>query len=182
MIISALDDKFNDGILMLLRISFVFFSCFMLSGYTMATKNKVIYGYVEKVTLVDKNLILSAKLDTGAKTASLFATNISQMTINGVNYLNFTVPSKQGNISFVAEYLGKVKIKVRAGERNQLPLQAFKRPVVLMRLKMGNNERLIPVNLTDRKHFIYPLLLGRDAINAFDGIVDPGSAFNLKTR
>jgi len=147
----------------------------------MAAENKIIYGYVEKATLVDKGLVLSAKLDTGAKSASLNAVDIEEVDQNGIAYLRFTVPGKQGNVSFKSEYIGKVHIKVRAGEHSQSRVAPIKRPVVLMRIKIGDIERTIPVNLTNRKRFIYPLLLGRDAIKAFSGLVDPASTFTLKS-
>jgi hypothetical protein len=154
----------------------------MLSGFTMAAENKIIYGYVEKATLVDKRLSVSAKLDTGAKSASLSAIDIQEVTLNGVNYLRFIVPSKQGNVSFMSEYIGKVKIKVRAGENMESKAEPIKRPVVLIRVQLGDLVRTIPVNLTNRKRFIYPLLLGRDAINAFSGLVDPSTSFTLKPK
>lgn len=162
------------------RIFILFF--FMFSGCVMANEQKIIYGYVEKATLVDKNLTLSAKLDTGAKSASLSAIDIEEISIDGKPYLRFTVPSKQGLVQFTAEYIGKVKIKVRSGESLQTPLRPIRRPVVLMRLKIGDLERVIPINLTNRKRFIYPLLLGRDAINAFSGLIDPSTAFTLRAK
>ncbi|RAP37496.1 hypothetical protein B1207_04800 [Legionella quinlivanii] len=152
----------------------------LMSGSLMAAEKKIVYGYVEKALLVDKNLTVSAKLDTGAKSASLSAINIQPIIKDGKQYLQFTVPSKQGNVDFIAEYLGKVRIKVRAGEHLAGKLEPIRRPVVLMRIRMGNVEQQIPVNLTNRKRFIYPLLLGRDAINAFSGLVDPSSAFRIK--
>jgi hypothetical protein len=145
---------------------------------------KIVYGFVEKAILVDKNLSLSAKLDTGAKSASLSAIDIHQIKKDGKTYLQFTVPSKQGEVEFIAEYLGRVNIKTRVGEhlKDQPKHKYLKRPVVLMRIKMGNIIKDIPVNLTNRKRFIYPLLLGRDAINAFSGLVDPSTAFINRTE
>jgi len=154
----------------------------LLSGYTMAAQEKIVYGYVEKATLVDKGLVLSAKLDTGAKSASLSAIKIEEFEKDGKTWLRFIVPSKEGDVQFTAEYLGKVKIKVRAGELSKLKPEPIKRPVVLMRIRIGNIEQTIPVNLTNRKRFIYPLLLGRDAIKAFSGLVDPSTAFNLRNN
>ncbi len=58
-----------------------------LSGQSMAYDTKQIYGYVEKATLVDKNLTLSAKLDTGALSASLSAIDIVKFEKNGLPYL-----------------------------------------------------------------------------------------------
>lgn len=159
----------------------------LYTGYTgplMANTTPQIYGYVEKITLVDKELTLSAKLDTGAKTASLSATNITEINVKGVPYLRFTVPSKSGNYTFECEYVGKVKIKVRAHESNQGDSKPapIRRPVVLINLKLGDKVRSIRVNLTNRKRFIYPLLLGRDAIIGFNGAVDPALTFTEKNK
>ncbi|ETO94497.1 ATP-dependent zinc protease family protein [Legionella oakridgensis] len=163
---------------------FIFFFWILLIGHVMASNEKTIYGYIEKATLVSENLTLSAKLDTGAKSASLNATHISKIEIDGKPYLRFIVPSKEGDIIFKCEYAGDVNIKARVGERHAEPLlrQAIKRPVVLMKIKIANKERLIRVNLTNRKHFTYPLLLGREAIIAFDGIIDPSLTYTIKTK
>lgn len=153
----------------------VFLLWSLLAGNIMANNEKIVYGFIEKATLVDKDLTLSAKLDTGAKSASLNATNINEVEIDGKTYLNFTVPSKEGDIQFKCEYVGEVSIKMRLSEAKATPLlkKSFRRPVVLMRIKLAEKERVIRVNLTNRKRFIYPLLLGREAIIAFDGIIDP---------
>jgi hypothetical protein len=152
------------------------------SGFSMAAATKIIYGYVEKATLVDKGMVLSAKLDTGAKSASLSAANIREIVQGGKTFLNFTVLGKNEEIEFTSEYLGKVKIKMRDGENSSNKLASIKRPVVLMNLQIGDKVRKIPVNLTNRKRFNYPLLLGRDAIIAFDGLIDPSHAFLIKSE
>jgi hypothetical protein len=159
---------------MRVRVLLLFFWS-LLAGYTMASNEKTVFGFIEKVTLVDKNLTLSAKLDTGAKSASLNATQIKEISINGKPYLSFIVPSKAGDIAFQCEYVGDVNIKMRAQEAPLHPLlrKSIQRPVVMMRINLAGNERMIRVNLTNRKRFIYPLLLGREAIIAFDGVVDP---------
>lgn len=152
----------------------------LLVGVAMADQGKVIYGYIEKATLVDKDLTLSAKLDTGAKSASLNAKQITEIDIDGNPYLKFIVPSREGDIPFTCIYLGEVKIKARVGEKNHpLLKKSIQRPVVQMRIRLNGKERLIRVNLTNRKRFIYPLLLGREAIIAFDGIIDPNLRYTL---
>lgn len=162
----------------------VLFSIFwLIAGFAMANDEKNVYGYIEKASLVDKNLYLPAKLDTGAKTASLNATNIVETQIGEKKYLHFTVPTQDGDVLFKSECVGKVNIKIRAFESHFAPSikKTIKRPVVMMTIKLGNLERLIRVNLTNRKRFIYPLLLGREAINAFNGIVDPNLTYTIKT-
>lgn len=166
-------------------MKFIKLSCLLLLfyvGHLMAGYHKITYGFVERAVLVDKHLLLTAKMDTGAKSASLSAIDITSYNKNGVTYLHFTVPTKTKHVEFDAEYVGEVKIKVRAGERKAHPHRTapLKRPIVLVRIQVGNIERMIPVNLTNRKRFNYPLLLGRDAIKAFNGIIDPSTKFTAK--
>ncbi|WP_133131196.1 ATP-dependent zinc protease [Legionella yabuuchiae] len=167
-----------------MRLLFFFLFNLLTFGSAMADNDKIVYGYVEKAVLVDQNLLISTKLDTGAKSASLNAINIREITQDDKTYLNFIVPTKEGDLEFTAEYVGNVKIKVRTGEKQANPLlrSTHKRPLVLMKIRLGEKERLIRVNLANRKNFIYPLLLGREAIVAFDGIVDPSKTYTVKTK
>ncbi|CAM4385426.1 MAG: hypothetical protein LEGION0403_FIIPPAGN_02608 [Legionella sp.] len=97
--------------------------------------------------------------------------------------MRFTVPTKTGEYLFEGEYKGRVKIKVRAGENDGLlPHAPIKRPVVLLAIQLGDQVKTIKVNLTNRKRFNYPLLLGRDAIIAFNGAIDPALTFTVKTQ
>jgi len=139
---------------------------------------KIIYGYVENVMLAEKNLVLPAKLDTGAKSASLNAINIERIKKHGKIYLRFLVPGKWHDTQFECEYIGKTRIKLRKSEWG--PQAEFtRRPVVLMHVIVGAKEQQIRVNLTDRRHFAYPLLLGREAIMAFDGLIDSSVKYRL---
>ncbi|RUR13522.1 RimK/LysX family protein [Legionella sp. km772] len=165
-----------------MRLIWAFFVLISLWIDPLMARNAVHnFGFVEKATLVDKELTLSAKLDTGAKSASLNATHITEIDIDGVPYLRFTVPTKEKDYVFECRYIGKVKIKVRANEANPSAVASapIKRPVVLLNVQLGDQIKAIRVNLTNRKRFIYPLLLGRDAIIAFNGAVDPALTFTL---
>jgi hypothetical protein len=173
--------KVNEDLMRSIRALFIFTS--LLAGPVMAKNEVQTYGYVEKAVLVDKKVILSAKLDTGAKSASLNATHITEFDMNGVPHLRFTVPTKDKDYIFECPYIGKVKIKVRANEGYPGAVTTpIKRPVVMLTVQLGDKVRSIRVNLTNRKRFIYPLLLGRDAIIAFDGAVDPALTFTVKNK
>ena len=150
----------------------------------MANSEKTTYGFIEKATLVQHNLTLSAKLDTGAKSASLNAVKITEVELGGKPYLRFIVPSKEGDVAFECAYVGKVEIKIRTGESqiSSLLRRSIKRPVVMMPIRLDGKERMIRVNLTNRRRFIYPLLLGREAISAFGGVVDPGAKYTTINR
>ncbi len=166
------------------RVSFLL--CFvMLWGNAFAdaaVQSKMVYGYLEQVQLVDNKLILKAKLDTGAKSASLYAKRIRQVERNGKPFLSFVVPTKNGEIPFICPYVGEVSIKARSGEIAGVRIKNpyIKRPVVSMPIQLGNETRTIRVNLANRKRFAYPLLLGREAVVAFNGLIDPSQKFTLK--
>lgn len=145
---------------------------------------KTTFGFVEKVNLLEHNVLLSAKLDTGAKSSSLNAVDITKITIDNKKYIHFRIPGIDK--WFTCEYLGKVKIKPRVDEVgkpvNDEEFKPWRRPVVLMKVRLGSEERTIRINLTNRSHFIYPVLLGRDAIIAFDGVIDPSLKFTRKIQ
>ncbi len=162
----------------------LFFVCVFFSGQILAhsaVHSKIVYGYLERATLLDNKLTLKAKLDTGAKSASLYAKRIRHVDIKGKSYLQFIVPTKTGDMPFTCEHVGDVSIKARSGEIGGVRIKNpfMKRPVVNMPIRLGNETRTIRVNLANRKRFTYPLLLGREALVAFNGMVDPGKKFTL---
>lgn len=164
----------------------LFLFCALLFGQVWASEavqSKAVYGYLERAVLVDKPLMLKAKLDTGANSASLYAKRIRHIDIKGKPFVRFVVPTKTGDIPFTVPYLGEVSIKARSGEVGGVRIKNpfIKRPVVSMRVQLGHEVRMIRVNLANRKRFAYPLLLGREALIAFHAVVDPGQKFTLNT-
>ncbi|MCC5791191.1 MAG: ATP-dependent zinc protease [Legionellaceae bacterium] len=146
------------------------------------SSEKQIYGYVEKVWLKDIDHSVSAKLDTGARSASLSAIDIREIEENDQIWLLFKVPGKNGSVELKRPYVGTVKIKQRSEEKIKGHAAHAHRPVVLMTMRIGDKERSIKVNLTNRKRFIYPLLLGREAIKEFNGMVDPSLTYTVKIK
>lgn len=142
---------------------------------------KMIYGYLERASLPDKALTLKAKLDTGAKSASLHAVHIHYITLDDKPYVSFVVPTKKGDVLFTYPHVGDVSIKARSGEVAGVRIKSpfIRRPVVMMPIRLGQATQTIRVNLANRKRFRYPLLLGREALIAFNGMVDPAKKFTI---
>jgi hypothetical protein len=68
------------------------------------SKNPVIIGFREWISLTDLNLIaLKAKIDTGAKTSSLHAFDIRRVKRSGVSWVRFKVHPIQKNQDLVVE-------------------------------------------------------------------------------
>lgn len=156
--------------------------CFFLSlislGQVIASSNKTIYGYVEKVSIGPGNWVVKAKLDTGAVMASLDAIHIKVVKEKDERWVHFEIPRLEGNIKLKRKLVRFVRIKARNGEQKRgLFHTAIRRPVVNMELTIGRATQLIEVNLANRENFNYPLLLGRRPLVKFNVVVDPAKTF-----
>ena len=151
---------------------------FFFSIQTLAESQNTEYGYLEPIYLADGQLELHAKLDTGAKTASLYATNIKIYTHGKQKWVRFTITKTKTSsaISIQRPLLKLSKIKMRALSKGHADI----RPVVSMTICLGNKLKKVSVNLANREGFNYPLLLGRDAIIEFNGIINPAKSFTKK--
>jgi hypothetical protein len=128
---------------------------------------QTIVGGDTKVTLLPQHIILLAKIDTGADSASLDARQIKLYRRANQQWVHFKVPLFDGclqNVSY--PILRWAKIKNRTHEH------AKARPVILIRVQIGSVTRTIETNLTNRQHFKYRLLLGKNAIKTFHFLID----------
>ncbi|WP_087018251.1 RimK/LysX family protein [Thaumasiovibrio subtropicus] len=115
-------------------------------------------GYVEKVMIDD--LTFPAKLDTGADVSSLSATDIELFEQDGKTWVTFTYQNAQGDEKvFTEKVVNKMRVRPRPGE------QATVRPVIRIKVRMGDVVESINVNLRDRSDFEYSMILGRNFLN-----------------
>lgn len=136
---------------------------------------KSVYGLNEYVRLFDIDLQLAAKLDTGAKTASLSARDIERFKRDGESWVRFYLAIDEAHDYPIERPLARIsKIKRRAGDYDPEESKSYTaRPVIEMDVCMGNTLQNIEVNLTDRSAFQYPLLIGSEALKRFTALVDP---------
>jgi hypothetical protein len=130
---------------------------------------KQVYGWIEDVLIDPQHALkLPAKLDTGADTTSLDARNIRRTRREGEDYVRFVVtePATGESVELEKPFVRAVRIKATNG------YDAGRRVVVRMRLCIGDRSRSVEVNLVDRAHYDYPLLLGRNALRDV-AVIDP---------
>ncbi|MBA1262137.1 retropepsin-like aspartic peptidase RloA [Stutzerimonas sp. NM35] len=141
--------------------------------------DKTIYGLNEHVALPDFGLEVPAKLDTGAQTASLSASDITRFKRNGESWVRFYLAIDSAHSHPIERPLARIsKIKRRAGDFDPEEEKTYTaRPVIELELCMGKALRTIEVNLTDRSAFQYPLLIGSDALTRFGALVDPSLTY-----
>ncbi len=130
-----------------------------------------IFGWVERVKLLDGDLAVDALLDTGAQNSSLDATNIRRFRRGGQRLVRFTVtdPESQDELTLEKPLVRNVRIIRHDGNHQR-------RPVIKLPVCLGGKLREVEVNLIDRSQLTYPMLLGRSALKDF-ALVDSGQRF-----
>ena len=137
---------------------------------------KTIIGCEEWLSLDDIKIpAIKARVDSGAKTSAIQASNIKRITRNGEAWVTFDVNPIQDNLSLNVSCESKVIdtriIRSSSGESQ-------KRYVIKTKLKLGLEEFEIELNLADRDGMEYRMLLGREAIiNRY--LVDASKSFVL---
>jgi hypothetical protein len=129
---------------------------------------KQVYGWIEDVLIDPAHALkLPAKLDTGADTTSLDARNIRRARRDGEDYVRFIVtePVSGQTVELEKPFVRAVRIKAHGSA-------TARRVVVRMRICIGDRSRSVEVNLVDRAHYEYPLLLGRNALRDV-AMIDP---------
>lgn len=135
---------------------------------------KTIAGYVERIRLLPWNHEVKAKLDTGAETSSLHATDIKRTKVAGRSWVRFTavLDSESGPRRVVVErpLVRRVRIKsARSGSFDH-------RYSVELELCFDGRRHQAEFTLADRDDMLYPVLLGRRFL-AGVAVVDSGEVF-----
>jgi hypothetical protein len=119
-------------------------------------EEKQIFGWVEKVCLSPEKMIIKAKLDSGANTASLNAIDLEEFEREGKAWVRFKVmdPETGKKVPFERPVERHVRIKEHGGGYQR-------RPVVTVRVCLGRTCRDAEMSLVNRTHFNYQILLGR---------------------
>ena len=121
-------------------------------------KEKVLIGRVEWVSLPDIKIKLKARIDTGAKTTSMHAVNIEEVEQRGEKFVRFQTVDSDGK---VVELVRKVGTTQRVSNTAGF---VSRRYVIKEKIKMGNIEKEILINLNDRSKMEYKFLIGRNVL------------------
>lgn len=126
-------------------------------------------GWREWIGLPDLGIAtIKAKLDTGARTTALHATNIKTITRDGERWVEFVVPQEKRH-KCAARILDERDIKNTSG-------RAELRLVIETTLVLGQRRWTIEVSLADRKQMEFEVILGRTALRGHRLLVNPGKS------
>lgn len=116
-----------------------------------------IVGAIEWAKIEPADIWLEARIDTGAESTSVHAEDIQLVEKDGKRFVRFVLVDPKSGNSYQQEIRlrRRVIIKQTAGPSE-------KRYVVKMWVTLGDVKSRIDVNLSDRKDFEFPLLIGRN--------------------
>jgi len=153
----------------------------VISMPTLADEQPDLYGRYELIKLPALGQTLKAKMDTGAMTASLSAKDIEPFKRDGEDWVRFRLAVEGAEDTLYEHPLVRIaEIKKRAEEAGDSASQEVaysQRPVIEMPICLGDEERTIEVNLTDRSTFSYPLLIGASAMRDLGAAVNPAERY-----
>jgi hypothetical protein len=125
---------------------------------------------------VKPELVLRAKLDTGARTSSIHATNIEQIEIDGKKWIKFTITNHNDEKSIRVRHKAPLvrisKVKNDSGGLDE-------RYVVPLTFQIGDQKLEGEFNLNDREQMTCSMLIGRNLLMQL-GMVDAGRIDLLK--
>jgi hypothetical protein len=116
-----------------------------------------IVGAVERVKVEPGELLLEARIDTGAETTSIHAEDIVLVEKDGKRYVRFTLLDETSGEPLPMELRLRRRVLIKQHGR-----EPERRYVVRMWLTLGDHRSRVDVTLSDREDFEYPLLVGRN--------------------
>ncbi len=121
--------------------------------------NLILFGRAEYVYLADIKKRLSARIDTGATTSSINATDIQRFERDGKKWVRFVIPYPDGKTSETIEKpLKRDALIKRHGA------ESIRRPIIMLRVRIGPISTVCEFSLTDRSKFEFPVLIGRNVL------------------
>ena len=104
---------------------------------------------VEKVYIEPGKQTLDGRIDTGANSTSLDAPDLEVVNEDGQDWATFKINGKPVRSKVVNYVL--IKQHGAASQR---------RPVIMLKVTLGNVTQAVPTTLTDRSNFKYKILIG----------------------
>lgn len=153
---------------------FVFLTILSFSPVSVADDKvtiQQIYSWKEYVRVYPSGMQFKAKLDSGAKTSSLHATEIEEFERDDEEWIRFVIENHDDEKATLERKIVRfVRIKEHDGSTQR-------RPVVKMGICLGKLYKEVEVNLVDRSHFNTRMLIGRTYMEN-DVLIDPATTYS----
>jgi len=130
-------------------------------------------GWRERLALPQLGIgLLRAKLDTGARSSSLHVDTLETFQYNGATWLRFSLTlgrRQRRTVQCEAPAHDRRTVTDTGGHRTE-------RWFVRSDVQLAGERFAIDISLTDRRHMLFPMLLGRSALHGRFA-VDPARSY-----
>jgi hypothetical protein len=137
-------------------------------------KEQPVFGWIELAEFVDWGAVTKVKMDTGALSSSLHATDLEYFQRDDAKWVRFKIE--------IEDQRGKKEKEKEVQRTFERPVYRFvkiissngisdRRPSVLMKLCLGSEIYEEQFTLNDRGELTYPILFGRRSIEHV-GLID----------
>ena len=120
----------------------------------------LLVGELEQVWLQNLQLALSARIDTGAETASLDARSIEIFERDGRRWVRFEILHPESGEPLAMERRLKRMVSILQASTTE----PERRPVIKLDLTIGHVSQTAEFSLSDRSHLDYQVLIGRNIL------------------
>lgn len=120
--------------------------------------DKLLVGSVERIRITPPGIEIKARIDTGATSSSLNATNLVFFERDGEDWVRFDLVAGEESYSLAREVRRFVRVYQQSDASGE------RRPVVRLRVELGNIRGHFEFNLSDRRHLEHPIILGRNLL------------------
>lgn len=158
---------------LLVLVSMVLLSVSVAAG----AKQPRIYGWVEKAYIPAMGVTTKAKMDSGALTSSIHATNVERFKRDGKKWVRFDVTLKDTNSdvevtkTLERPFVRRIKLFGAGGSDSRV--------VVSLDICIGDQLLSEQFSLSDRDDKIYGLLIGRRTMEHI-GLLDVNQTFTVQ--
>lgn len=138
------------------------------------TNQLLVIGAAEHITLDPPGIKVKARIDTGAETSSLHASNIIPFERDGERWVRFEFSPNEDAETVTIERPLSRRVKIKRHEA-----ESTRRKVVEMRVRLGDIDEEIEVTLTDRSEFNFAMLIGRNFLTD-NAVVDVSKTYTIR--
>ena len=100
---------------------------------------------------------IKAKVDTGARSSALHATQIKEYDNNGKKLVSFRLHQSNNHVDISTQLIRYLKITSSFGDSEI-------RPLIRLKICLGEHSCFTEVTLTKRSRMTYPMLIGRNTL------------------
>jgi hypothetical protein len=132
--------------------------------------DKMLVGELESVWIEPPGVTLTARIDTGASSSSLHADELLSFERDGDDWVRFNILVNDEAIPVEAAVSRYVRVI------QQADAEGSRRPVVNLRIRLGDIQDTFEFTLADRSHLDHQIILGRNFLTDM-AVVDVAQRF-----